>query len=1113
MRKWQRKIYKGLKRFQRSNSSSAAVFAEKECFYMALASFVADADRSFIIITQDFLISDQLADDLRSFLSLINIYRDIYVLPEIESVNDQPMSEKLSGRHKIYDTTTSKGNIYFASITAALIPVPDPRRFRDGKLLLTAGETRWPPEKLAEFLVNADYDNEIQVNQPGEFSWRGGILDVYSPVDSYPIRIDYWGNSVESIRYFDPETQRSISEIGECTIVPCHKPSHSKDSVSNYHFLDFFDIETSTIVLCDIASIECQRNRFGNDRYTASWQQILASCHKKIFLEHLENLATSTVDRKGTPSFFSLGHMATHVLPDLEESTSLLHQQYVQQHLLQWSEEGYDFVLCAARTDVETRYPDFLAEEHSRLNHSSLVIKENRLSTGGIFPEEKIIVLSEADLFGKPVSKRRTSKTSHYHIERSLHTGLELTEGDFAVHAVHGICRYTGLKREQFSDRTQEVLVLEFADDVNLLVPLEQAYLVSRYVGANKKLPKLSRVGAAVWRKAKHAAMEAVNDLASELIRIQAVRNSTQGFSFVEYDEHDMMNFTESFPYLETHDQQLAIEHILGDMERRQPMDRLICGDVGYGKTEVAMRAACRAVLCNKQVAVLVPTTVLAQQHYLTFTERFSELPVIIESLSRFRNPAEQKSILKGLTTGQIDIVIGTHRLLQSDIQFKDLGLIIIDEEQRFGVRHKETLKKLRMNLDVLTLSATPIPRTLHMSMSGVKDMSTILTAPLDRLPIKTIVLEYDEQVIKKAVYNEIRRGGQVYYLHNRVKSIYEVQEKLVSLLPEISIDVAHGQMHEVDLESAMIRFIEGKTHVLLCTTIIESGMDIPNANTIIIDRADQFGLAELYQLRGRVGRYDRQAYAYLLLPKRLTILNNAKKRLAAIRAYTQLGAGFKLALRDLEIRGAGNIIGAEQSGHISAIGFELYCQLMKEAVARLKQQPSPIRQDVKLNLDFLAFGRSNASTISAEIPVDFIADDDQRVHCYKRLSRFMKTKEVDEFSLELRDRFGALPSAVVNLLKVTRLRILAAERQVHEISVKGQRIIVETQNGLFQTPNKRLPKLQSQNPEEFLDELLNVISNLGGSSRINRKRPSSSGNTTVETRLSNQLTPVSMLS
>ena len=1104
----QKKICNELESLRISGSPTTEIVVDKGAFYTAIGACTSNVKKNSVVVAADVVMVENLAEDVRQFRRLIEIDSNIYVLPETNTTKDQVTPEINSTRYKIFDATEFAGNIYFTSITSLLTPTPAPKRFRDHKLILNANEESWPPEKLARYLVALDYDNEVQVKQPGEFSWRGCVLDVFSPVNDYPIRIDYWGNTIESIRFFDPDLQRSIKDIKECVIIPCG-PLLVRGNNEAFNFLSFFERKSLRLILCDRESIESHLDRYGNAQDLENWDHILRQDWEKVYLHDTGSSGRDfTGDTSYANSFYSLDFISTHILSDIEETSSVLHRQYLRTHLQRWAEDGYGFILCTAKQTIKDLFSTLL-DESAGWDKRLLVCHDIELSCGVVFPKRKIVILSETDVSGKSKTRLKTRKKSSYRISQVIETVADLVVGDFAVHAAHGICRYVGLKTECFSDRIQEVLVLEFADDVKVLVPLDQSYLISRYVGASKRTPKLSRIGAGAWRNAKRAAVEAVNDLASELLRIQAVRNCSTGFSFVHCGENDVERFVELFPYEETEDQRKAIDQVMRDMERPQPMDRLICGDVGYGKTEVAMRAACKAVVCGKQVAILVPTTVLAQQHYLTFSERFSEFPIIIEPLSRFQNSAQQRKIIQGLAQGRVDIVIGTHRLLQTDIQFKDLGLIVIDEEQRFGVCDKEKLKRLRANVDILTLTATPIPRTLYMSMSGMRDMSTIMTAPLERLPVKTIVAQYEEDLVKNAITQEIQRGGQVFYLHNRVKTIYGVQEKLRSLLPEISIDVAHGQMHESELESAMIRFINGKTQVLLCTTIIESGMDIPNANTIIIDRSNQFGLAELYQLRGRVGRYHRQAYAYLLLAKNTIILDTAKQRLAAIRKFTQLGVGFKLALRDLEIRGAGNIVGPQQSGHISAIGFELYCQLMTEAVARLKHQPQPSRPEVNLDLDFLVFGKTTSETLCAEIPSEFVEDDDQRLLCYRRLSRFVDVAQVDDFLNEARDRFGAVPPAVINLLKVTKLKIIGGKKGIHTIAVRGQRVIIETKNGLYQAAGRTLPRLKSIEMGKRLDELIGLVTAIDCSVTAEANHPLRDARTSSSQSFSKQNTAV----
>ncbi|MDD4098025.1 MAG: helicase-related protein, partial [Lentisphaeria bacterium] len=565
-------------------------------------------------------------------------------------------------------------------------------------------------------------------------------------------------------------------------------------------------------------------------------------------------------------------------------------------------------------------------------------------------------------------------------------------------------------------------------------------------------------------------------DLAAELLRVEAMRQQTEGVRFQPQIEWER-SFANSFPYTETADQADAIRAVLADMEDAKPMDRLLCGDVGYGKTEVAMRAAFRAVLNGRQVAVLVPTTVLAQQHFQTFRERLAEYPVAVEMISRFRTAAEQREILDRVALGEVDILIGTHRILQKDVEFARLGLLIIDEEQRFGVQHKQRLKSLRTNLDILTMTATPIPRTLYFSLSGIRNLSTIMTAPSDRLPVTTVVANFDRELIRQAITRELERGGQVFFLYNRVQTISRMLAMVSGLAPTARCAIAHGQMGAGQLEKVMSRFIRGEIDVLICTTIIESGVDIPNVNTIIIDRADRFGLSELYQLRGRVGRYHRQAYAYLLLPPMGQLPANARQRLAAIRRYTHLGAGFKLALRDLEIRGAGNILGSEQSGHIAAVGFELYCQLLKDAVDGMEKRPAerPVPTDIYFDRLSSALQAAPGKTAMC-LPAAYIGDEAARVDCYKRLSQIGKPSEVEVFANELRDRFGPLPTATAVLLEFARVRVMAQERQIIRLSVRERRLVMETRRGLWRDSRNKIPELASLDGFEQLREVQAIL-------------------------------------
>ncbi|HEX5400110.1 MAG TPA: DEAD/DEAH box helicase, partial [Verrucomicrobiae bacterium] len=621
-----------------------------------------------------------------------------------------------------------------------------------------------------------------------------------------------------------------------------------------------------------------------------------------------------------------------------------------------------------------------------------------------------------------------------------------------------------------------------------LYVPVSESHLVGKYVGAGKAHPPLNTLGGTRWRKAKEQAERAVRDVAAELLRIQAARETQAGHAF-KTDSPWQREFESAFIYEETPDQLTAISETKADMERAKPMDRLICGDVGFGKTEVAIRAAFKAVMDGKQVAVLVPTTVLAQQHFNVFRERMADYPVRIELLSRFRTRRTQQRVVKDLANGSVDIVVGTHRLVQSDIEFKELGLVVIDEEQRFGVLHKEKFKRLRTLVDVLTLSATPIPRTLYLALTGARDMSTIQTPPHDRLPVETIATHYDERVIRDAIQRELNRGGQVFFLHNRVMTIETMRSKLQTLVPQARIVVGHGQMDADELEEVMTKFVNGEADVLLSTTIIESGLDIPNANTIIIDRADRFGLSDLYQLRGRVGRYKHQAYAYLLLPRHARLLTDVRKRISAIRQYSTLGSGFKIAMRDLEIRGAGNLLGAEQSGHITAVGFELYCQLLKQSVSSLKGEKVKPRMDVELKLDFVdlnapltpALSPSDGERVAegrvrgASLPHNYISEPHHRIEIYRKLAQATDKSALENLVKELRDRFGPLPPPVDLLLQIAELKNLASDKSVTAIEVRDDRLML-TRHGDFITLGGKFPRLTKKEPKARLKEIKRLL-------------------------------------
>jgi len=950
------------------------------------------------------------------------------------------------------------------------------------------GETR-NMNTLVEQLAAAGYERVAQVTTRGHFAVRGGILDLYSWQGTLPARLEFVGDQIESLREFDIDRQTSLRRIDSLDILLGNAEADG-GKVRDYVGPDHLKID-----------IEPENESDGHIQLSEGWIEEGAEDFRGAFLP-----AASEVGE------FAAGDFA------LAEAKRA---QFVKR-LADWREnQSHVAIYFQTEGEIE-RFREIMGDE-SALADVDLV--EGKLARGFCLPEANLVVLSGAELFGRyAIHARRRLRRAERH--RAQIDFGELNEGDLVVHLEHGIGRFLGLTRLATSveagvspasskiaagtpaptDREQEVLVLEFADEAKLYVPLEQAYLVSRYVGVGKKSPPLSSLGDAKWARAKRNAAASVFDYAGQMLALQAERETSPGHAFGP-DTKWQSEFEHSFPFRETADQMKAIIETKIDMERPRPMDRLVCGDVGFGKTEVAIRAAFKAVMEGKQVAVLAPTTVLAQQHFEVFRQRMLEYPVRIEMLSRFRSQAEQKKVLELLREGGVDIVIGTHRLISGDVAFKDLGLVVIDEEQRFGVLHKEKFKELFKLVDVLTLSATPIPRTLYLSLVGVKDMSTIETPPLNRLPVETVVCAYDERIIRDAIKRELERQGQVFFLHNRVQTIARARDRIVDLVPEARVEIGHGQMDSDELEEVMARFVAGKIDVLVCTTIIESGLDIPNANTIIIDRADRFGLADLYQLRGRVGRAEHKAYAYLLLPRELMTIGAARKRINAIKQYSSLGAGFRIAMRDLEIRGAGSILGTAQSGHIMAVGFDLYCQLLKQAVAQRKGEKLQLRLDVDLRLDFVATNEAefiatpspgtgggpvrlatDAATgeavsfpyrrVPAFVPADYISDTGLRIKAYREVAEITMSEQLERLRRDWRDRFGTFPAAVDNLFLLSEIKLAAAAAGIDRVEVRGAKLML-TRRGDFILVAGRFPRLVAERIEQRLREILELIKRL----------------------------------
>lgn len=863
---------------------------------------------------------------------------------------------------------------------------------------------------LGEELIEIGYRAVPMVAETGEFSIRGGIIDIYSPYHPNPIRIELFGDEIESIREFDQGTQRSIRNLDEGIVLPVMEDiNNSTDTIFDYL------PEDCLIVLDEPYKIYERIDDLGESGSKFLSPERIDSKTKGFQLLTMELLQISEKGRIFNFDTESIESEMIKGIPSLAE------------RLKEWRKGYRIFLICNTIGQAE-RLRDLLIEhevdcyilEDLRFKTPIYpVITVGRLSQGFIFPSLGLIFITESEIFGEKIRRKVTSRSRLENLLRSIE---EIKPGDYIVHVDYGIGRYLGIKRLRVDSYESDFLLINYEGDDKLYLPLDRIDKVQRYVGPEGSHPELNRLGGISWQRTKEKIKKDLEEMAKELLDLYASREILEGYRFSS-DSYLHREFDASFGYEETPDQIRAIEDVKRDMEGGKPMDRLICGDVGYGKTEVAMRASFKAVYDNKQVAILVPTTILAEQHYQTFSERFSSFPVRIEVLSRFKTRKEQIKILKELERGTIDIIIGTHRLLQGDVRFKDLGLLIVDEEQRFGVAHKEKLKSLRRTVDVLTLTATPIPRTLHMALSGVRDLSVIDTPPEDRLAVKTIIVRFDKKIIRDAILKELARNGQVFFVHNRVKTLGRMLDYLKRVVPEARIGMAHGQMRERELERVMIAFLKKELDLLLTSAIIESGLDIPSANTILINHADKFGLADLYQLRGRVGRSNRRAYAYFLVPGGWALKDDARKRLRAIQELSELGAGFKIALRDLEIRGAGNLLGPEQSGHIAALGLDLYIQMLERAVLKVKGEEVPPLEDPVIDIK-----------VSAFIPENYIPDIAQRLSIYRKISSIRTEDEIKDLREELRDRFGEIPIEVSRLLEAMELKILARALRIKRI-------------------------------------------------------------------------------
>ena len=1084
--------------------------------------------------------------------------------------------ETLLALRGLDESQRKPGPIIVANATALLQKTFPPDEFTRRVRSIAVGDP-CDPLDLVEWLESQAYEPEAKVTQKGDLALRGGIVDAFPLASPWPVRIEFFGNEIESIRYFDPQTQISLEKVASVELSPAgefgillHEVENADDPGDKVASLLDHLPRSTVLIVCEPESVEDHAGDYlaqipEEDVFSLSWDEVLSQARRRGFrllefssqgdeecadpVDHDTGALVGDSEGKETdvPAFESLeSYRPLDARAPALQVVERQRQQFFEQ-MHRWLRQGYRIDVFCNNQGERDRFVEIWDElGWARESYQGeLSIEIGILGRGFHVETARWAVVTDAEIFGRyKVQRPRRLKSKH---AAAVKSALEidfadLIEGDFVVHLQHGIGRFMGLQQmEQTRSQAEadqpptagpECLVIEYASKdadqspPRLYVPVTEAHLISKYVGAGKASPPLNTLGGSRWNKAKAHAEKAVVDLAGEMLSIQAARESDRGHPYPA-DSNWQREFEGAFLYEETVDQLEAIEQTKRDMESNRPMDRLICGDVGFGKTEVAIRSAFKAVMGGKQVAMLVPTTILAQQHYKSLAERMVDYPIQVALLSRFQKRKQANEVLQNIATGAVDIVVGTHRLVQDDVSFKDLGLVIIDEEQRFGVAHKEKFKLLRKLVDVLTLSATPIPRTLHMALVGARDMSTIETPPHDRLPVETIVTQYDERIIRDAIQRELNREGQVYFLHNRVMTIETVAEKIRQLVPAARVVVGHGQMETKTLEAVMARFVTGEADVLVSTTIIESGLDIPNANTIIIDRADRFGLSDLYQLRGRVGRYKHQAYAFLLIPRHAGLLSDARKRITAMKQYSRLGSGFKIAMRDLEIRGAGNMLGPQQSGHITAIGFELYCQLLKQSVASLKGETVKPRVDVHVVFDFLSLhpGEDSvkrkkkrktpskpafeiqvpreevalyvdeeegeegsgggdpeplpeAERYPASIPYHYVSEVQQRIEIYRKLAQVNDRESLTALRNELRDRYGPLPVPVELLMMVAELKWLASERAVTRIETRAMKVML-TRNEDLVMVGGRFPRLTKKRPDARLREVKRLLLSL----------------------------------
>ncbi len=1077
---------------------NAAGFSESRLAHIA-AYLSENSNRQCLIITSNESHAKRLSEDISFFTE-----KKVYYLPGQEPVffrYDAKSHNLLEQRlNAVINILKGEAAIIVSSIDGALKKMVPKEAFKSNVLNLQTGDDI-SQDKLQEKLMLLGYERSHQVEAKGQYSIRGGIVDIF-PVDaSEPYRIEFFDTEIDSIRTFDTSTQRSIKNVRDLSAYPAQelvadedafreaackieayydnqikklksseKLQQKKDQLLEFvhtrtnlqilenhihyfydrveYLLDYMDRDT-LIMIDDPDRIgdkiqNTYKETHEDFKYLLEKGEVIPydfniipsfNDYQQMIRERLVFLFTPFI--KGNNSDFKFSeilNISTKSVPAFQGRMDMFKDE-----LDRYARKGYKIFITCSTKERMNNIKEFIERNHQNctlytsslnwMDQGQIVVGEGSLSTGFEYLEDKIIMITDSDIFAN--AKIRRNKPVNKDV-KPIKVFTDLKPGDYVVHENHGIGRYLGIEQLDIQNTKKDYFKIKYAGEDMLYVPVEQMNLVQKYIGADSGVPRINKLSSVEWKKTKARVKGAIIDMAKDLLQLSAIRHSSKGYAFSQ-DTPWQKDFEDAFPYEETADQLKCAEEIKKDMQKDIPMDRLLCGDVGYGKTEVAARAVFKCIVDGKQAAVLVPTTILANQHYTTFLDRFAKFPFNIEMLSRFRTDKEQRQIIKKVEDGSIDILIGTHRLLSEDIKFKDLGLLIIDEEQKFGVQHKEVIKKMKQNVDVLTLSATPIPRTLHMSLIGLRDMSTIEDPPEERFPVQTFVVEYEEEIIKEAILREVERGGQVFFVYNRVRGIRRISAHLQELIPEVSIAVAHGQMNEKELENIMISFMNRKYDVLVCTTIIESGIDIQNTNTIIIYDADKFGLSQLYQLRGRVGRSNRMAYAYFAYQKDKVLTEQSEKRLKAIKEFTEFGSGFKIAMRDLEIRGAGNLLGVEQHGHLVMIGYELYCKLLDETVRELKGEAFTRHDEVSIEIETNAY-----------IPKKYIHDEIIKVEVYKRIASIRSKEEMSEIEDELVDRFGDLPVEMYNLMKIAYIKFLAEKAGVSRIKEDRGRIIFE---------------------------------------------------------------------